>query len=35
VLGGAASGAAMGSMIMPGWGTAIGAVGGGLLGMFH
>ena len=32
VLGGAASGAAMGSMIMPGWGTAIGAVLGGLMG---
>jgi hypothetical protein len=31
-LGGAMSGAAAGSMIMPGWGTAIGAVGGGLLG---
>jgi hypothetical protein len=33
-LGGAASGAAMGSMIMPGYGTAIGAVAGGLLGAF-
>jgi hypothetical protein len=32
-LGGAASGAAMGSMFGP-WGTAIGAVGGGLLGAF-
>ena len=32
VLGGAASGAAMGSMIMPGWGTAIGALGGAILG---
>lgn len=32
VLGGAASGAATGTMIMPGWGTAIGAVAGGLLG---
>lgn len=31
-LGGAASGAMMGSQIMPGWGTAIGAVAGGLLG---
>ena len=31
-LSGAASGAAAGSMIMPGWGTAIGAVAGGLLG---
>lgn len=30
---GAASGAAMGTAIMPGWGTAIGAVGGGLLGL--
>ena len=33
VLGGAASGAAMGSMIMPGWGTAIGGVIGGLGGL--
>lgn len=32
-LGGAASGAAMGSMFGP-WGTAIGGIGGGLLGMF-
>jgi hypothetical protein len=32
--GGALSGAAMGSMIMPGWGTAAGAVVGGLLGAF-
>jgi hypothetical protein len=31
---GAASGAAMGSMIMPGWGTAIGGVAGGLMGAF-
>jgi hypothetical protein len=31
---GAASGAATGTMIMPGWGTAIGAVAGGLLGGF-
>jgi hypothetical protein len=31
-LGGAATGAMMGSQIMPGWGTAIGAVAGGLLG---
>lgn len=30
--GGAMSGAMMGSQIMPGWGTAIGAVAGGLLG---
>lgn len=30
--GGALSGAMMGSQIMPGWGTAIGAVAGGLLG---
>jgi len=30
--GGAMAGAAMGSTIMPGWGTAIGAVAGGLLG---
>ena len=29
---GAASGAAMGTQIMPGWGTAIGAIAGGLLG---
>ena len=33
-LGGAASGAALGTSIMPGWGTAIGAAGGGLLGAF-
>ena len=33
-LGGAASGAAAGSQIYPGWGTLIGAVGGGLLGGF-
>ena len=33
-LGGAASGAALGSMIMPGLGTAIGAGAGGLLGLF-
>ena len=33
VLGGAASGAATGSMIMPGWGTAIGGVIGGLAGL--
>ena len=33
VLGGAASGAAMGSMIMPGWGTAIGGAIGGLGGL--
>lgn len=32
MLGGAASGAAAGTSIMPGWGTAIGAVAGGLLG---
>ena len=32
-LGGAASGAAIGSMIMPGWGTAIGAGVGGLAGL--
>lgn len=31
-LGGAASGAAAGTSIMPGWGTAIGAAAGGLLG---
>jgi hypothetical protein len=31
-LGGAASGAAAGTAILPGWGTAIGAVGGGILG---
>lgn len=30
--GGAMTGAAMGSQILPGWGTAIGAVGGGILG---
>jgi hypothetical protein len=28
------SGAQIGSAIMPGWGTAIGALGGGLLGGF-
>jgi len=33
VLGGAASGAAAGTAIMPGWGTAIGAVVGGLAGL--
>lgn len=33
-LGGAASGAAMGSMILPGWGTAGGALLGGLMGLF-
>jgi hypothetical protein len=32
VLGGAASGAAAGTSVMPGWGTAIGAAAGGLLG---
>ncbi len=32
VLGGAASGAAAGTSVMPGWGTAIGAVAGGILG---
>ena len=31
---GAAGGAALGTSIMPGWGTAIGGVAGGLLGMF-
>lgn len=31
-LSGAMSGAAAGTMVMPGWGTAIGAVGGGLMG---
>jgi hypothetical protein len=31
-LGGALSGAAMGTSIMPGWGTAIGAIGGGIMG---
>jgi hypothetical protein len=31
---GAASGAMMGSAILPGWGTAIGAIGGGIYGMF-
>lgn len=31
-LGGAASGAAIGTSISPGWGTAIGAVGGGIIG---
>jgi uncharacterized protein YcfJ len=31
---GAVSGAALGSMVAPGWGTAIGAVGGGLVGLF-
>ncbi len=33
-LGGAMAGAKLGSMLMPGVGTGIGAVGGGLLGMF-
>lgn len=33
-LGGAASGASIGTMIMPGWGTAIGAGVGGLAGLF-
>lgn len=33
-LGGAASGAAAGTAIMPGWGTAIGAMAGGLMGAF-
>ena len=33
-LGGATSGALIGSKLLPGWGTAIGAVGGGLLGYF-
>jgi len=33
--GGAMSGAAMGSMIMPGWGTAIGAGAGGLMGLLN
>lgn len=32
--GGAASGAAIGTTILPGWGTAIGGVAGGLLGLF-
>lgn len=32
VLGGAATGASMGSAILPGWGTAIGAVAGGIVG---
>ena len=35
VLGGAASGAAAGTAILPGWGTAIGAVGGGILGALN
>jgi hypothetical protein len=34
VMSGAAAGAQMGSMIMPGWGTAIGAGVGGLAGLF-
>lgn len=34
VLGGAAKGAAVGSSILPGWGTAIGAVVGGVAGYF-
>jgi hypothetical protein len=34
LLGGATTGAGIGSSIMPGWGTAIGALGGGLLGGF-
>jgi len=33
-VGGAAAGAELGSEIYPGWGTAIGAVGGGLMGAF-
>lgn len=33
-LGGAASGAALGTMVMPGWGTAIGAGAGALLSLF-
>ena len=33
-LGGAMAGAQVGSMIMPGYGTAIGAIGGGILGLF-
>ena len=33
-LSGAASGAAIGTSIMPGWGTAIGAVTGGAMGLF-
>lgn len=33
-LGGAMAGAQVGSQILPGWGTAIGAIGGGLLGYF-
>lgn len=32
---GAMSGASMGTMILPGWGTAIGAIGGGLIGAFN
>ncbi len=32
---GAASGAAAGTAISPGWGTAIGAIGGGLMGYFN
>lgn len=35
VLGGAASGAAAGSAIMPGWGTLIGGAAGGLMGAFQ
>lgn len=31
---GAATGAELGTQIMPGWGTAIGAIGGGIAGMF-
>lgn len=34
-LGGAMAGAKLGSMLMPGVGTGIGAIGGGLLGMFQ
>lgn len=34
-LGGAMAGARLGSMLMPGAGTGIGAIGGGLLGMFQ
>lgn len=33
-LGGAAAGASAGTAILPGWGTAIGAVGGGIMGAF-
>jgi hypothetical protein len=34
IMGGAMSGAAAGTAVMPGWGTAIGAVAGGLMGAF-